>query len=278
MATKPAPTKKGAPPAPKKNVPAKLAKGGAVTGYDYGAQAGAGAEDVTSEDFLLPFIRIVQTNSPELNKRHEKYVEGAEAGMFLNVSTRALYNGEEGFPAHLCYKTRSYAEFIPRDSGGGFVAQHPVDSELVEALRASQGKFGKLVVAETGNELVETYYAYVVLPGADGDPEGAELGVFPFASTAITPFKQFLMVLNPLLRKGVPIFAPRIRITTRFKKNKEGEFFVPNLAFDGSEPEDYLLTPDDPLIKVCADLRQGVVTGTAKADFAKSQEDAAEAF
>ena len=32
----------------------------------------------------------------KLKKKHAKYVEGAEAGMFYNTVTKKLYNGEKG--------------------------------------------------------------------------------------------------------------------------------------------------------------------------------------
>lgn len=260
----------------KTKLPAKRTEAALPAGFDYGDKAGIGAEDITSEDFLLPFLRIIQPNSPQLNKRHEKYIKGSEAGMFFNVSTSKLYPGEDGgFTVHLCFKTRSYAEFIPRDQGGGFVGQHEPDSDLVVKLRQKQGKFMPL---ETGNstELIETYYAYAVVVPEDNEEE-PELVVFPFSSTGITPFKQYLMQLSPLLRKGVPIYAARTRVTTRFRKNTEGEFFVPNLVLDGAAPADYLLAPDDPLLAICAELREGVTTGKAKVDYAEGQSETEEA-
>ena len=255
----------------KGKLPAKQQQAGLPAGYDYGDKSGQGQEDIGPEDFILPFLRILQTNSPQVQKRNDKHINGAEAGMFFNVSTSKLYPGEEGgFTFHLCHKLRAYAEFIPRDDGGGFVGQREVDDPVVVKLRQEQGKFGKLVTPN-GTELVETYYAYAVMvpENAEGEPE---FGVFPFASTGITPFKQFLMQLNPLLRKGVPIYAPRARITSRFRKNKEGEFFVPNIVLDGAEPDDFLLGPDDPFLAVCAGLREDVVSGQAKVDFSKQSE------
>ena len=273
-APKPGPRPGGTVPAQAagRRVPAPIPSAKPPAAYDYGAAAGAGAEDISADDMLLPFVRILQSNSPQINKHDPKYIEKAEAGMFFNVSTNQLYSGEDGFTAHLCYKTRSYAEFIPRDDGGGFVGQRPVDDPVVVDLRAQQGKFGKLTT-DKGTELTETYYAYAVLPPA-GNGADPELVVFPFASTGITPFKQFLMQLNPLLRKGVPIYAPRVRLRSRSRTNKEGTFFVPLLTFDGARPDEFLLPPGDPLLATCDELRKSVVTGAVKVDYAKSADDA----
>ena len=61
-----------------------------------------------SEDFALPFLRVLGQLSPETNKRDAKYVEGAEPGMIFNTVTKQLYDGEEGVSVIPCYYTVSY--------------------------------------------------------------------------------------------------------------------------------------------------------------------------
>lgn len=240
------------------------------TTYDYGAQSGVGSEDITRDDFLVPFIRIVQTNSPQLQKRNEKFIKGVEAGMFFNTVTNTLYSGESGFMFHLASKMRAYAEFTPRDDGGGFIGQVDADSSVVAKLIQAQGRFGRLDTGH-GTELVETYYAYgLVVTDDEGDePEAV---VLPLSSTAITPFKQFLSVLNPLLRKGVPIFAPRVRVSSRYTTNKEGEFYRWHFALDGDTTKAYLAGPNDPIIEIAAEFRESITTGIARVDFAAGQD------
>jgi len=246
-------------------------KGTAPTTYDYGAQSGVGAEDITRDDFLVPFIRIIQTNSPQVAKKNEKYIEGAEAGMFFNTVTNQLYAGDPGFMFHLSAKVRAYAEFTPRDDGGGFVGQREPDDPDVVKLIKDQGRFGRLST-EAGTELVETYYAYgVIVTGVEGDePQPV---VLPLSSTGITPFKQFLSALNPLLRKGVPIFAARIRVSARYASNKEGDYYRWHLVFDGGTTTEYLAAPDDPIILVGAEFRESIATGLTRVDYSASQED-----
>ena len=250
-------------------------KGGPAALYDYGEVAGVGAKDITSEDFLLPFVRVAQTNSPQLNKKDDRYLAGLAAGQYFNISTGRIYGGaeddEDPFIAHVCAKLRAFAEFIPRDSGGGFVGQREADDELVMQLRARQGKFGKLVNENEGTEITETYYLYSLVPPDDEYPD-PEAIVLAFSSTGITPVKQFLMRVNPLIRRGVPIYAPRVQISSRTRTNSEGTFFVPDLAFAGADPLQYLLRPNDPLMPVCQELRESVTTGRAKVDFAQAHE------
>jgi hypothetical protein len=42
--------------------------------------ANTGLDNMGSDDFALPFLRILAQLSPEVNERDAKYVEGAKAG------------------------------------------------------------------------------------------------------------------------------------------------------------------------------------------------------
>lgn len=282
MATKtqqrPAPRQAAKPqakaPAPSKAVARVQPKNQQVAAPDYGAHAGAGAEDITKADFLIPFVRVAQANSPQTKKAHEKYFQGCKEGDFFNVNTGRIYGGEEGFPLYICAKQRYFAEFIPRNedgSGGGFAGTYLDTDPVVLDLIASQGR-NKALTMENGNDLVETYALYCVVPGDDENPD-PEMVVLPFSSSGITPVKQALMILDPLIKKGIPMFAPRMRLSSRGRVKGNLSWVVPVFQFDGESAEDYLLEPDDALIQVCADFRAAVSEGRAKADHASDTGD-----
>ena len=44
---------------------------------DLYASAGEGLENVGAEDMQIPFLRILQPLSPQLNKQDSKYIKGA---------------------------------------------------------------------------------------------------------------------------------------------------------------------------------------------------------
>ena len=71
-------------------------QGGAVATLDFVSDSGMGLENVDKQDLALPFLKLLQSGSDETKKKHAKYVEGAEAGMFYNTVTKKLYNGEKG--------------------------------------------------------------------------------------------------------------------------------------------------------------------------------------
>jgi len=50
-----------------------------------------GFEDISTQTMAIPFIRVLQTLSPQLNKKKPEYVEEAQEGMFFNTVTKKVY-------------------------------------------------------------------------------------------------------------------------------------------------------------------------------------------
>jgi len=64
------------------------AKSTAVSTFDDSLlSGGTGLEETTTEDFAIPFIRVLQPMSPQLQKQHGSYVAGAGAGDLYNTVT-----------------------------------------------------------------------------------------------------------------------------------------------------------------------------------------------
>lgn len=53
-----------------------------------------GAENVGSEDVIIPRIELIQALSPARKKSDPAYIEGADEGMMFNNVTRELYGLE----------------------------------------------------------------------------------------------------------------------------------------------------------------------------------------
>ena len=89
--------------------------------------------NMDSQDFALPFLRVLGQLSPETNKRDAKYVDGAEPGMIFNTVTKQLYDGEEGVNVIPCYYKREYVEWSDRGEGTSApIAIHSVDSGIIK--------------------------------------------------------------------------------------------------------------------------------------------------
>lgn len=136
------------------------------------AQLGQVARDtVAKEDLPRPSLRILQKGSPQVDKENAKYVEGAEAGMIFNTTTRGLYSGKEGDEQLVILIAKywpKYIEWLPGRKG--FVAEHEIGSEM--SLRDNitpkieEGRpveYSRL----TGNVMVKTaiYYCLAFMAG-----------------------------------------------------------------------------------------------------------------
>ena len=75
-------------------------KNNALATFDMEADAAQGAQNISQEDLALPFLKILGQLSPEVNKTHGKYVEGAEPGKIINTVTNTLYDSLNVVPCH----------------------------------------------------------------------------------------------------------------------------------------------------------------------------------
>lgn len=253
--------------------------------YDYGDEVGAGLEGA-EEILVLPFLNVLQSNSPQVDSGDPKYIPGAKAGMLINNVTNELIDGEEGVLFIPVHWTRSYVEWVPRDAGGGFVGRHTVDSQVVlDAIKAADGKrFGKLSLPN-GHDLIETNYVYIHLLDEKG---GMIVGsaVLSFTSTKIKPFRNWFSSL--LILKGKPpLYANRARLTTFKDKNKKGQFYNFKIEPMRGSWLDSLIDPQSEreLLEIGRALRESVLenkvqaaTDMAHEEEAEKEEDGEEIF
>ena len=116
--------------------------------------ASVGQESMTNEDYMIPRLQVLQTNSPQVNKSDGKYIEGAEVGDIMNSVTKDIYGGEKGVTVIPVNYSRKYIEWKPRDAGGGLVKDHGTDSSILEMCEKPQGSMKD--INTEGNEVVNT--------------------------------------------------------------------------------------------------------------------------
>jgi hypothetical protein len=85
------------------------------------ADAGKGVSTAI-EDNIVPLVYILQSNSPQVQKKGENYVEGAEAGMIWFRGTKDVVSGDDGIPVVPCHFEKVWIEWLP--DRGGFVGRH----------------------------------------------------------------------------------------------------------------------------------------------------------
>ena len=235
--------------------------------YDYGEHSGAGFEGTSREDFVVPFIYLLQAISPMVAERDD-----AKAGMLVNTATGELFPAEEGKGDGIafipCYRQHLYVEWKPREAGGGFVAQHATDSDIVRHCRETQA-FAEFKTP-ANNDLIETFYVYGLLVKPDGLIDQV---IIAFTSTKVKVYKQFMTRADTIRIKtpsgGLvkpPIFAHRYRVTSVSQKNTQGTFFNLRVNFDGDNAEAARLAPTDPIYQAAVQFYELAKDGMLKVD------------
>ena len=235
--------------------------------FDYGEQD-TGWEDTDLSEMQIPFLNILQSNSPEVENEDPS---GAKPGMLFNSVTRELFDGKQGVVFIPCHKQGPvYVEWIPRNRGGGYVGIHEATSEAVT-------KATPVVDQETGrptrrlrhgdNELIETNYVYGHLLNEKGD-ESIGIAALSFTSTKLKPYRSWMTALW-MQRPRPPIFANRARIVTVKEERPAGTYYNYRIApFDKTWAAS-LINPNthEALLAEAQELRESVVSGQARAAF-----------
>ena len=134
----------------------------AVLASDSKDASGFGNLDM-SRDIAIPYINILQSNSPQLNPSKAEHVDGAKVGQFYNTVSQEVSDSLNVIP--VLYQLR-YVEWKPREQGGGFVESHHADSGILSQTKRDQMTFKD--VLPNGNYIATTAYHYVLVQGKDG--------------------------------------------------------------------------------------------------------------
>jgi len=249
-------------------------KGTAVAsgGYDYGEYSHSGFEGTTINDLSIPFINVLQSNSPEVE---DQLIEGCKAGDLINSVTKEIL--KQPVVVIPVYKEAAVVEWVPRTKGGGLVDRHELDSQVFKDAIAKNGGSrippkdadGKRIQFKSpaGNDLVETYYVYCLIMDADGkETEG--YCVLSFSSTKIKVHKDWMTAMYT--QKGrPPIFANRCKISTTKQKNDSGTYYNYKISPMADTWKESLINPgvDMELLKEAKEFGTMIENGLARADF-----------
>jgi hypothetical protein len=240
-----------------------------ATDNDFSGFAGEGFEGATKDDLAIPFLVILQSNSPQVKRSEGEYIEGAAEGMLFNSVTREVLDPVKD---HIylvpCAYDRYFVEWRIRENGGGFKGQHSVEEGeemLTKAMRDDKNRD----IIENGNQLNDTRTFYVMIYN---EAEGfATPALITMTSTQIKKAKQWYMQQNMLKLKGPngpytpPMYASKWRVTTVPESNEKGSWM--GWAF---EHAGYLKGPQDPVFVEAQKFAKSVKSGAVKPDFEKA--------
>jgi hypothetical protein len=125
-----------------------------------GKTGGRGAENVSTDDMIIPRVELIQALSPARNKKDAAHIEGAEEGMLYNNVTRELYG--ESVTVVPVYYSKQYLVWKDRKSGGGGSNGFRGAFASPELARAAIAQLG-----EDGLEVSDTAQHFVLVRSQD---------------------------------------------------------------------------------------------------------------
>jgi hypothetical protein len=185
-------------------------------------EAGAGLENFTTDDMQIPFIRILQALSPQLNKQDSMYIKGAEQGDIFNTVTQEIYKADEGVVVVPCFFEKKFLEFALRSSGGGFIRElSPDDKDITLTTRE-----GAAEILPSGNELVRTHQHLVQVLS----PHTNEFApaVLDMKKTQLKVSRRWNTMKNGIRLpsgKPMPLYGTAWYITTIAESNDQGSWY-----------------------------------------------------
>lgn len=181
--------------------------------------SGQGFEGADKDSYAIPFLRVLQVGSPQVNEDEASYIEGAKPGMFFNTITGQLY-GKELTVIPVSY-SRSFIEWKP--NRGGFVKDHGNNPTVLDRITSIDDKHNSIL--ENGNIIQDTRTHTVLL--AD-DPFSGPV-ILSMTSTGIKHSRKWMTLMNgvriPNTNKQAPMFACIWKIGTVKNENDDGKWY-----------------------------------------------------
>lgn len=103
--------------------------------------AGQGLQNVKREDVALPFLGLLQDLSPQVKRSEPQFIEGAQAGMFMDSIAKQPLDGAIGILVVPLLFDKVYNVWRKRINGGGFFGSH-------KTLEAAQARVAELAKAD----------------------------------------------------------------------------------------------------------------------------------
>lgn len=249
---------------------------------DFMGDVGAGMEGADKDSFAIPFLKVLQKISPQVDEADAAYVEGAKGGMLFNSVTQELFDGKEGLIFLHCAYQRRFLLWAPRGAEGGFKGEHM--PEDVAAMRAD-GRLvefeGKLYVPlEDGTvnpkkcdrmDDTRSHFGLVI----DEVTGGYTPVLLPMASTQIKKSKLIMAMLSAAKVKGPngmvtpPTWVTKIRLSTAIESNDQGSWSGLKVAGEG------FITSQE-IYNAAKEFHALVSSGEAKVNYADAQDAPAE--
>jgi hypothetical protein len=171
---------------------------------DMAADADLGGK-VSLKDIAIPYLYVLQSNSPQTNADHSKYITGAASGMWYLTNLELTFDGrEKGLEFIPCYFESLVTEWTPREQGGGLIASHDPGAPILNSAKPNER--GQLFLPN-GHQLIDTAYHYILVKRPDND--AWTQAIMPMKSTALKVSRRMNSTIATTMIPGTSKQAPR---------------------------------------------------------------------
>lgn len=201
---------------------------------DFASDAGAGLEGADKASFAIPFIIVLQGQSPQLET-----IDGAKPGKLLNSITNELYDEVLVIP---CAYQRRFIRWSPRASGGGYKGEYnpmEVETGKVEGMQQLNGVYlmdvpqGAPAFDPKGlplyDHLADTRNHFCLVKSATGSWQPALISL---ASTQIKKSKRWMSRIQGLQLTdpsgkayNPPSFSHIYKLSSKKEENSKGSWY-----------------------------------------------------
>lgn len=244
-----------------------------------------GFEGADLESFAIPFLRIIQKMSPQVDEMDAAYNEDAKPGMLYNSVTETLYP-KTGVLFLPCAYTRQFLMWGPRTgSGSGFKgvmqpsnyyeAKSENKIQVYEGREYLVGKTDKDWTPDTATRITDTRSHF----GLILDSNGPQKAVLALSSTQIKKSKQLLTMLSgSRIKVGeslitVPTWFNVVRIESVGESNDKGSWHGVKFSIEQNlhdlEYENKDFSNED-LYKMGKQFHDDVVKGQVEVNYEKT--------
>jgi len=181
-----------------------------------------GFEDINAQTMAIPFVKLLQPLSPQVDKKKPEYVEGAEPGMFFNNVTKEIYG--ESINIIILKFEHLFIEWVP--DRGGFVDVHSPENAAKITVSTEFNSWK----TEDGNDLQETYCYFLLIE--EHEKEG--VAIMSLSSSAIKVAKQInRLITSHVMENGIkakPYYLV-LNLKSEYKTNDKGSWYLPVATF-----------------------------------------------
>lgn len=218
-----------------------------------------GFEDTSSDSYAVPFVRILQPNSPQLLEDDDAYIDGAKPGMFFNTLSGDLYGKKlQVINVHFM---RDFIEWRP--DRGGFVQSHGDNEDIKQRVVEVDGSDQ---IMDNGNLLQESRNHFILLP--EGRLEEGPM-IFALTSTGIRHSKRWMSLIRRLKspdgKINNPLFMGVWDLSTALNETDEGKWYQIGTKSGGKYEFNRIISGEE--FEAVKASRELILSGRAKVDY-----------